>query len=161
MRRRICVWRGVRSDIFACLFIYTATVIISRSASAARGGSVPAPASQMCPRITVAVSAAVLHAHVFNQLSRTEDKTCLELHSRGKFDAVARCERRRNLLTGVGSVIRDIPNQQPKGDVYEVRERCEGGGGRGIGGWTGRVYGPEAPPGGSGRSEGSAGQGAR
>ena len=30
-RRRICVWRGVRSDMSAYLFIYTVTVIISRS----------------------------------------------------------------------------------------------------------------------------------
>jgi hypothetical protein len=36
MSRKICVWRGVRSDISAYLFIRTVTVIISRSWRTAR-----------------------------------------------------------------------------------------------------------------------------
>src|SRR2546430_13517412 len=51
--------------------------------------------------------------------------------------------------------------QQPKGDVYEVREHCESGGCRSRGGWIGGLYGYQAPVGGSGGPEGSAGQGAR
>src|SRR3981081_935596 len=77
-------------------------------------------------------------------------EACLQLHSCCKFDAVARCER------GVASVT-GPPESTTQGDDYEVREHCESGRCRGRGGWTGGLYGYQAPPGGSGGSEGSAG----
>src|ERR1700736_7004256 len=52
-----------------------------------------------------------------------------------------------------------IPNQQPKGDVYEVRERCYSCGCRGSVGGSVCLYGSEAHAGGSGGSEGPGGQG--
>src|SRR5260370_35854393 len=71
--------RLARGEIghFACLFIYTATVIISRSASAARGGSVPAPAGHDVPRMRgrshasrLLVSAATSHAQATSYANR-------------------------------------------------------------------------------------------
>jgi murein lipoprotein len=51
-----------------------------------------------------------------SELSRTEDKLCLELHSRVKFDSVARRRSTaENLLTGVASVIRTSRINNPKG----------------------------------------------
>jgi murein lipoprotein len=50
------------------------------------------------------------------QLSRTKDKIeSRQLHSRGKFDAVARGERRWNLPAGFASVIRTSRINNPKG----------------------------------------------
>src|SRR5215472_16096454 len=74
-------------------------------------------------------------------LSRSEDRACLQLHSRDKFDAVARGERRRNLPTGVASVT-GTPESTTQRGLYEVRECCEGGGRRGSGDWIGSVSGP-------------------
>src|SRR5215469_9692700 len=92
------------------------------------------------------------------QLSRPKDKTgvgsCIPVSNLMQLRAAntaVLAHRSRFRLLG-------HPESTPKGDVYEVRERCEGGGCRGSSRWNGRLYGPEASPGPGRRSEGSSGQ---
>ena len=76
----------------------------------------------------------------------------LWLHSCGKFGSVAPLRKggggTRTPDSHLFSCLRDFPINYPKGDVYEERDRFEGGC-RGSRDRTCRLYGSETPPGGS------------
>src|SRR5438093_405864 len=86
MSRRICVWRGVRSDM-AGLFIYTVTVIISRSAA------------QASPTFAIWISPAAMSdtRHWCGSLfltsiaHRSDMHPCVHIHSKQRHVVDPRC----------------------------------------------------------------------